>query len=189
MAQFSKVAEYTGTEIISRVEAKRYLRVDFSTDDDYIDELIKIARLQVLRDTNQVVVATEVDEYCRNWPKDLIYRLQYPGAITAVTIKYADSDNASQTMTAETDYKVSFNNGLPVVQFYNTFNLYDRDNAIQIQYTSTPMNDDTIRTLKVAMYMLIQHYYDNRSPVSYLKVEELPLGYKYLVNQYKNYIW
>jgi len=39
------------------------------------------------------------------------------------------------------------------------------------------------------MLMLIQNYYDNRSPVSYLKVDELPLGYRNIVNQYKNYDW
>ena len=60
MAQYSKITEYTGTEIISRTQAKEYLRVDFSTDDDYITELIKIARVQVLKDTNQVVVETNI---------------------------------------------------------------------------------------------------------------------------------
>ena len=35
--------------------------------------------------------------------------------------------------------------------------------------------------------MLIQHFYDNRSPVSYLKVDEMPLAYKHIITQYKRY--
>ena len=54
MAQYSKILDYTGTELISLAEAKKYLRVDYATDDTYITELIKIARVQVLKDTNQV---------------------------------------------------------------------------------------------------------------------------------------
>jgi hypothetical protein len=60
MAQQAKIAEFTGTEVISLSEAKTYLRIDFDSDDTYITDLIKIARMQVLKDTNVPVVTTTV---------------------------------------------------------------------------------------------------------------------------------
>jgi len=189
MAQQAKVDVFSGTELISLAEAKEYLRVGSTDDDTYITELIKIARMQVLNDTNQVVVQTTITEYYRDWPDNDILHLSYPGKITSPIIKYADVNNASQTLTDQTDYKISFNHGLPLLQFYNTFTMYDRANALSIQYDVEPQNADVVRTLKIAMYMLIAHFYDNRSPVSYLKVDEMPLGYKHIITQYKNYIW
>lgn len=189
MAQQNQVFEYSGTELISRDEAKRYLRVEFSDDDDYIDELIKIARLQILRDTNQPVVQTQIKEFFTTWPSGNLCRLSYSGKTSSHTVVYSDPDNVKITMTEGTDYRITTNAGLPVVQFYNTYNTADRQDALTIDYKVEPNNPDTVRTLKVAMFMLIQHFYDNRSPVSFLKVDELPLGYKYLVNQFKNYKW
>jgi uncharacterized phage protein (predicted DNA packaging) len=79
--------------------------------------------------------------------------------------------------------------GLIKVQFINTFNTFDRLDAISIEYEIEPQNADSIKPLKIAMYLLIQHYYDNRSAVSFLKVDEMPMGYFNIINQYKNYIW
>ncbi len=189
MAQQAKIAEYSGTEAISLAEAKSYLRVDYTNEDSYITELIKIARLQVLKDTNQVLVTTDVTEYYKDWPNDELFCLQYSGEITSPVLKYFNDNNVEVTLVNNTDYIISSHSGASKIQMLNTFNLYDRENAISFNYNVAPNNDDVVRTLKIAMYMLIQHYYDNRSPVSYLKVDELPLGYKHIINQYKNYIW
>ena len=188
MAQYSKITEYTGTEVISRTQAKEYLRVDFSTDDDYITDLIKIARVQVLKDTNQVVVETNITEYLSKWPSSDVITLQYPGEITSPTLKYWDVDNVERTLAHNTDYRVVSNMGLTMLELIKTFPLYDRIDAINFRYDVEPDNEDTIRPLKIAMYMLIQHYYDNRSAVSFLKADEMPLGYKSIIANYKNYL-
>ena len=84
---------------------------------------------------------------------------------------------------------IAEHNGLNRIQIVNAPNLYDRINAIQINYSVEPYDEENILPLKMAMYMLIQHYYDNRSPVTFLKVDELPFGYRSIINNYKNYIW
>ncbi len=40
MAQQAKIEDFSGTEVISLPEAKDYLRVDTTDDNDYITELI-----------------------------------------------------------------------------------------------------------------------------------------------------
>ena len=187
MAQQAKVSVYSGTELISLADAKAYLRVDFSTDDTYITELIKIARLQVLRDTNAVPVSLQITEYFTKWED--CYYLQYAGKVTNPVLKYYNNSNVLTTLTNDTDYRVINYMGMPKVEMINTFTLYDRIDSIEFQYDIAPDTDDVVRNLKIAMYMLIQHYYDNRSPVSYLRVDEMPLGYRNIVNQYKNYNW
>tara|TARA_R100000655_G_scaffold40612_2_gene76389 strand:+ start:132 stop:713 length:582 start_codon:yes stop_codon:yes gene_type:complete len=192
MATQADVTNFSGTEIITLDEAKAYLRVDFTTDNDYITELIKIARLQILKDTSQVIVAQGITEWRSSWPVDYddCIQLKYNGKVTAASVYYRNASNALVTMTEDTDYRIVNWKGLPKIQMLNTPSLNgDFEDAIKIAYSIEPNNTDSIKTLKIAMYMLIQHYYDNRSPVSYLKVDEMPLGYKSIINQYKNYIW
>lgn len=190
MAQQAKIEDFSGTEVISLTEAKDYLRVDTSDDNDYITELIKIARMQVLKDTNTAVVDLDVKEYFDKWPKSNIIQLRYSGKLgQTLNVKYYNSSNTLTTLTEDTDYRRIDYMGMPKIEMINTPGLYDRLNAIEIGYSVEPENDDEARTLKIAMYMLIQHFYDNRSPVSYLKVDEMPLAYKHIITQYKNYIW
>ncbi len=180
----------TTNQLISLDEAKNYLRVDFTEDNDYITELIKIAKVQVLNDTNQVCVETDIVEFRDKWPQDNIIYLKYPGSLSGTfTLRYYDSSNTFAYLTQDIDFFIAEHNGLNRIQIVNAPNLYDRINAIQINYSVEPYDEENILPLKMAMYMLIQHYYDNRSPVTFLKVDELPFGYRSIINNYKNYIW
>jgi len=194
----AKIENYTSTEPISLAEAKSYLRVDFNNDDTFISELISIARLKILKDTGQVMGMQDITEYFTNWGTipttggNLILNLSYMGYVDGSNdfiVKYFDINNVEQTLTKDTDYLVIQHMGLIKVQFINTFNTFDRLDAISIEYEIEPANADSTRPLLIAMYLLIQHYYDNRSAVSFLKVDEMPMGYFNIINQYKNYIW
>ena len=194
----AKIEYYTSTEPISLIEAKDYLRVDFNNDDTFITELISIARIQILKDTGQVMGLQNITEYFTNWGTipttggNLILPLSYMGywdGSNDFIVKYYDTTNTLQTLTEGTDYLVIQHMGLIKVQFLNTFNRFDRLDAISINYVIEPENADSTRPLLIAMYLLIQHYYDNRSAVSFLKVDEMPMGYFNIINQYKNYIW
>jgi len=194
----AKIENYTDTEPISLTEAKDYLRVDFNNDDTFISELISIARVKILKDTGQVMGLQTITEYFTNWGTipttggNLILPLSYMGywdGSNDFIVKYFDINNVEQTLTIDTDYIVIQHMGLIKVQFLNTFNRFDRLDAISIKYEIEPQNADSTRPLLIAMYLLIQHYYDNRSAVSFLKVDEMPMGYFNIINQYKNYIW
>lgn len=190
MAQQAKIEEYSGTELITLDEARDYLRVDHTDDNTYITELIKIARMQVFNDTNTALVETEVTEYFDKFPSDGIITLRYAGEFAnAPVITYYNSNNTLSTLNFLTDWQRVSNSGMPTIQFYNTPSLYDRQDAIMLHYHVKPQNDDSIRTLKIAMYLLIGHFYDNRSAVTFGSPKELPIGYQRIINQYKNYMW
>lgn len=194
----ANIENYTDSEPIDLTEAKNYLRVDFNNDDTFISELISIARVKILKDTGQVMGLQTITEYFTNWGTipttggNLILPLSYMGywdGSNDFIVKYFDINNVEQTLTIDTDYIVIQHMGLIKVQFINTFNTFDRLDAISIEYQIEPQNADSTRPLLIAMYLLIQHYYDNRSAVSFLKVDEMPMGYFNIINQYKNYIW
>lgn len=194
----AKIETFTGTEPISVPQARDYLRVDFTNDDTFITELISIARVKILKDTGQVMVGQTITEYFSNWGtipttgSNLVLPLSYNGSYDGsdtFNVKYYDTNNVEQTLTKDTDYIIIQHMGLIKVQFINTFDTFDRLDAISIEYYIEPYNADSIKPLKIAMYLLIQHYYDNRSAVSFLKVDEMPMGYFNIINQYKNYIW
>jgi uncharacterized phiE125 gp8 family phage protein len=186
MAQYSKIAQYTGAEIITLAEAKLYLRVDYTTDDSYITDLIKIVRVQILKDTNQVLVSQVITEYFSEWTKELV--LQYPGTLSSYALRYYDSSNTDTLLVEGTDYRIIECFGLVKLEIIQAPTLYNRLDAIRFDYIVAPQNSDSIAPLKIALYMLLQHYYDNRSAVSFLKAEEMPLGYKSIIANYKNYI-
>jgi len=189
MANIPQIHEYTGDEPITLAEAKAYLRVNHTTDNDYITELIKIARLQVLKDTNQSLVETDITEFRDDWPSDNYIQLSYPSKVTSIVVNYQKTIDILATLTEDVDYTrgSNVNNTDGRIEILKTYSLYTNINGIRITYKTDIVNPDTARPLKIAMYMLIQHFYDNRSPVSYLKVDEMPLAYKHLITQYKRY--
>ena len=188
MALEALITKYTGTEVISLDEARNYLRVDHTDDNNYITELIKIARMQVLKDTNTPVVSTTISEKIEQFPSDGIIHLRYSGNVSSVTILYYNIDN-NLTSLQNADFRLIVNMGMPQIQMINTPSTKDRKDAISINYTVGPSNEDETLTLKMAMFLLIGHFYDNRSAITFGSPNELPIGYKRIINQYKNYLW
>ena len=190
MAQQAKIEDYSGTEVITLDEARDYLRVDHTDDNAYITELIKIARMQVVKDTNTAVVDLDVTEYFEKWPDYGVFELRYSGKLgNNKHLKYYNSSNVLTTLVEDTDYRWINYMGMPKVEMINSFTLYDRMDAIEIKYSVEPENGDETRTLKMAMYLLIGHFYDNRTAVTFGSPKELPIGYQRIINQYKNYMW
>lgn len=190
MAQQAKIEDSSGTEAITLDEARAYLRVDHTDDNAYITDLIKIARMQVVKDTNTAVVDLDVTEYFEKWPDYGVFELRYSGKLANTKhVKYYNSSNVLTTLVEDTDYRGINYMGMPKIEMINTFTLKDRMDAIEIKYSVEPEDADETRTLKMAMYLLLGHFYDNRTAVTFGSPKELPIGYQRIINQYKNYMW
>lgn len=191
MAQQAKIEDFSGTEVISLDEARNYLRVDHTDDNAYITELIKIARMQVVKDTNTAVVDLDVTEFFKECPYDKIFNLRYSGKLgtSGRHVKYYNNSNVLTTLVEDTDYRFVNYMGMPKVEIIKNFAYFDRIDAIEIKYSVEPENTDETLTLKMAMFLLIGHFYDNRSAITFGSPNELPIGYKRIINQYKNYLW
>lgn len=191
--KISGITETTALSIVSLSEAKQYLKIDFSNDDQLIKDIIFAVINKITVDTHYPMLAISIREDFEKWPINTnnIITLSFNGEFGEednMVLNYFDSDNSLEELTLGTDYRLISYDGVLKVEMINTPNLYDRLDAIRFTYEVNPVGKNA-ETLRIAALMLIQHFYDNRSAVSYLRVDEMPLGYKNIINQYKTYIW
>ena len=189
----SGITETTALGVVSLAEAKNYLRVDFADDDQLIKDIILAVINKIIVDTHYPIQSVQVTEYFDHWPNNKFntFRLRFGGQFGESDnfyLNYYNTSNQLVTMTVGSDFRYLSFNGLLEIEMRKTPNLFDRKNAINFSYDVKPVGKNA-DTLKIAALMLIQHYYDNRSAVSYLRVDEMPLGYKNIIQQYRNYIW
>lgn len=191
--KISGITETVALSLVSLSDAKQYLKVDFSDDDQLIKDIILAVVNKITIDTHYPLVGTQIREDFEKWPINTnnIITLRFNGQFGEddnIILNYFDNSNSLEELTLGTDYRLISFDGILKVEMINTPNLYDRVDAIRFTYEVNPVGKNA-ETLRIAALMLIQHFYDNRSAVSYLRVEEMPLGYKNIINQFKTYIW
>ena len=154
-------------EPVTLDEAQQHLRVTDASDDEYISNLIKTARLHCERETNRSFITT-------TWRLSLDY---FPGVIyprkppliSVSSITYYDTTGASQTLSS-TYYTVDANSEpgrITEAYGYQWPSTYSRVGAVTVNYTagygaaasSVPL------PIKQAMLLLIGHWFEMRSAV------------------------
>tara|TARA_R100000655_G_scaffold78897_3_gene118300 strand:- start:705 stop:1334 length:630 start_codon:yes stop_codon:yes gene_type:complete len=197
MSIFALKTDAVTTEPITKAEAKSYMRVDVTTDDDLIEEMITAARIYIEKLTGVVLTKDEVNEYRDKFPGSDDMILQYDGELKAGTnpvVSYIkDGDTTYTDLTLDTDYRLAQFNGQTRLQPMTTWptNVSYFDNAVKIKYNAEPYHGETTAPmpLKMAMYMLIAHMYEERSVIIYSEHKVMPYGFDALINQYRNYVW
>ena len=188
-----KVESARSTFAITLAEAKEHLRIDsgFTSDDNYITSLIKIAQDIVEKESG--ILLTEIElTYIADGFKGGYIDLGYNGN-NVVHVKYFDNTNTEITLVEDTDYYVS-NKDYPFANiriypakdkdFPETF---DKPDCVNIKFDAGTSESLQIpEGLKQAMYLIIGRYYEMRNDViSGTVVNQIPLGAQHLINQYK----
>lgn len=194
MADFKLTGTYVASEPITLQEAKDYLRVTSTADNDYITNLISTARETIEKDTNTAIVLNSYTEYLDGFPiaNKGVIDLQVAGDVVGTglpSITYMSSNSVTHdvTLVLDTDFVLAEYKGRPRLQAINEWpEARDLIGSVKITYGVQPTNGIPL-PLKQAMYLLISHFYDNRSPVVYGAVKEMPIGYKKLIRPYKNF--
>lgn len=97
-------------EPITLARAKKHLKIDISDDDDYITDLITVARQSVEQHCRRTL-------YKQRWKYTLqkfcnYIELPMAPCLSVISVKYYDSNNVEQTL-ASTVYRVFGGNGYP----------------------------------------------------------------------------
>tara|TARA_R110002167_G_scaffold21190_2_gene77250 strand:+ start:1183 stop:1758 length:576 start_codon:yes stop_codon:yes gene_type:complete len=172
---------------VSLTEAKLHLKVDITTDDTLITNLI-IAATQVSEEyTNRFFINTVVNQTCSNFNE---LKELYKSKVSAVThVKYYDTDNAQQTLAAS-NYVV--NNEYEPCQINidvdGTFpSIADRIDAVECKYTvGYGAASDVPYTIKTSILLTIGNWYENRmSVITGRTTTELPQSAMWLLDTYK----
>lgn len=145
----------TGAEPIPLAAAKLFLKVDFTTDDTLITEIITAAREQAEKFCARSFVAQTI-VYQETIPDEDIeleteLRLPYPNHIAISEVKVNGDVTTSYTNTGLNHFVVKIA-GLTVGD--------DNENAeVQVTYTA----GDCPAGVKIALYNIIREMYFNRS--------------------------
>lgn len=183
-----KVNTLATNPLFTTADAKDFLKVDTTADDDLIDNLIKAATQSCEEYTNQYFMDTLVTQYSDNWLE--VYRL-YKSPVSSIThIKYYDTNDSLQTLASSNyildDASKPARIGLAVDGTLPS--LADRINAVEVKYTVGygTSSTDVPEGIRQAVLMTIGNWYENRqSVITGRTATELPLSSQYLLNQYK----
>lgn len=163
------------TEPLELAEAKAFLRVDVDDENTYISALITAARIHAENFTHRSFVTTVWDLKLDAFPCDgaPIWLPRAPLLTsTAPVVTYTDTAGASQTWSS-TLYTVDAPAG-PHARMGRLFLNYQESypdtrsitHAVQVRYSAGYGAASTVpEPLKVAMKLLIGHWYANREVV------------------------
>lgn len=183
-----KVLVANTTQLISTADAKLFLKVDINDDDDVINSLVKAATESAQEYTNRFFLETTLEQYGTTFAD---IRNLFKSPVSEIThVKYYDTDNVQQTLSTSV-YQVTpaiepSTLMLKVDQSYP--DVADREDAVLVKYNvgyGTATTDVPYAIIQ-AVYLTIGHWYQNRQEVVVGRIAtEIPMGAKYLLDQYK----
>ena len=183
-----KVLVANTTQLISTANAKLFLKVDIADDDDVIDSIVNAATESAQEYTNRFFLETTLEQYGTTFAD---IRSLFKSPVSEIThVKYYDTDNAQQTLSSSV-YQVTpaiepSTLMLKVDQSYP--DVADREDAVLVKYKvgyGTAPTDVPYAIIQ-AVYLTIGHWYQNRQEVVVGRIAtEIPMGAKYLLDQYK----
>ena len=170
---------------VTTAEAKTHMRVDHSTDDTYIDTLIDVATTQVQAETGFKLLDQAVELRADSFRDDGlldprnadIMRLRV-GPVSAVTsVKYDDGDDSEQTFSSSSYWEDILS--VPGRVRVKTQWPETRDKIaavrvrLQVGYATASVVPEHF---KLAVKLLVGHWYENREEVSELSLAPIPRG-------------
>lgn len=158
-------------------EAKIHLRVVTTTENQYITALCLAATSWAEKFQNRTFVARPRTMVLDKFPT--VIRPPYPPLVSVTSIVYIDTDGVSQTLAAS-DYRVD-----TVTEPGRITVAYDLSwpdtraitNAVTIDYEAGYGNAAKVPDdVKHAIKLMLTHFFENRVPVSDVKMEIVPLS-------------
>lgn len=174
---------------ISTADAKAHMRVDLSDDDALIGGLVAAA--VELTDATGILGKAMVTQKWRQWignsPSEVRLIIGPVQGVTAV--KYYDLDGVLQTDTLS-NYEVIGTAEASYVRPKAGFSwpaAMIRPDAIAIEYESGygDAADDVPEPIRLALKMLVAHWYENRATAAEKSFEGLPFGFEAILGQYR----
>ena len=171
-----KINSTTGVELISLSLAKSYLRVDVTTDDTLIGEMISQARLWCENYISRDIVSKTRSYYLSKTDGVIDIPFAPVASIQSVTVEGTSSTFEIKGLNKE---RIELKNLENVLIGYQDG--YAKD--VIINYTTAGLNDALLRQ---AMLQLVSTYYDNRADfVIGSAINDIPTNVKSILSSFK----
>ena len=193
MANFY-ISSEPASEPITTAEAKTHLRVDFSTDDTYIDTLITSARKYCEKYCNRVFITQTWIQEEDKWSYPI--EIKVNPVISLTSVKYYDTNDAQQTLTDSTaNFQKDFKADVAKIHegITNDFPSISNNviNPIEITLSCGYGAASAVPAdIKHAIKLMVSHLYENREtvnvPVAGIATQiEMPNSVRNLLNPYR----
>jgi len=174
-------------DLLSLADAKAYLRVDHSSDDDLIEDLIQVAVDQVSDIANTRWKSSTAYGYLEGF-----HTATFPvGPVTAVTaVEYIAQGDTTYSTLATTKYYYSILAGQACIYFHDYPSVEtEAAERVRISFTYGYDSGATYQRpsqLLMAAKMMVAHLYDNRLPVAVgPRVNAMPFHIEALTNTFR----
>lgn len=168
---------------ITRTEAKAHLRVDFDSDDSYIDALLDASQEACEKILGFPFGTYLHSGYASEFTKVVFFRQS--NLHLAPTVQYKNNAGSYVTL-ASSNYRYSNNSYPGRIVFDDSLHLSNEKHDpewLKVEwsssYTATP------KLVKQAALMIIGHLYEMRQDVGYSRIFEVPMNSKYLLEKYR----
>lgn len=186
------------TEPVTTAEAKIHCRVTHSSDDTYIDELVAVARkvvetrtgFRLFDQTTELRADSFSADGLVNPRKKSVLSLRVAPIIAVTSIKYDDTADAEQTLDSGSYWSDLLS--VPArVQVKNSWPSTEKKiGAIRIRLNTGWASVDNIpEHFKLAIKMLVSHYYFNRTAVDEIILHEVPEGIDIILKVPEYHFW
>lgn len=175
------------SEPITLIEAKNFLRVDHSDDDDLITALITASRQMCEEYTRRILVTTTIDEYFDRFPmnrwenlSNLIYLSRGPVA-SITSVKYVDEIGSEETIASNQYVVDTISEPARVQSTAGWFAAAGVVNQVIVRYVVGTDVSSIPKPLIQGMMLVISDLYDQRND----RAKRLPTASEYLWNPYR----
>jgi uncharacterized phiE125 gp8 family phage protein len=164
-----KLITAPASEPVTLAEAKAQCRVDISTDDTYISNLIIAAREWCEQFDWRVYMPQTWEFYLDAWPSRNTIEIPKPPLQSITSVKYTDADDVETTLSSSQYIvdAVSDPGWLILKSLYTWPAVTLRDaNGIAIRFVCGYANAASVpMRIKQAILLLVGHWYENRETV------------------------
>ncbi len=178
------------TEPVTLAEAKNYLRVTSSADDNYITQIIGAARESIEISTSRAIVAQTIDFGFKSFPQSYRqFRLPVGGVGQTITQIIYRADGLSSLLD-NTMYSLHDNaEGVTNVIFNDKFEYptldADYETPVEVRISYDPSGVYKLGIVQ-AIYLMVANFYEMRVPISLGAAPfKVPLGIEHLISQYR----
>lgn len=178
-----RTTEITPTDLLSRADAKAWLKVEHEEEDDLIDALIATALATVERLTGELLGSTSATIYADAWATQPFTF----GPVTAIeAVRYYDQSNTLATLP-QAQWWADLNSHPPRITFNAPPAIFtDRHQGVQISATVGHANLPS--PLRTAALLLVAHYFENRQQVVTTGTpREVPFAVEALCSTYRRF--
>ncbi len=162
-----KINSTTGSEIVTLQEFKDYARIDTSSDDTLIADIIKQARIWCENYISRDIVAKNRSYYMDN--TNGIFDLPF-NPVASISSITADGSSVGHTVIGLDNESIELNNGAA--------------EKVTVVYITAGLDDSL---LKQAILQLCSTYYDNRADFKVgAAVSDIPTSTRDILSSYKS---